>query len=210
MSQIALLTIAGCSQLPPQVIQSKPQPMIVTETTKEPQETIKQNGITITPYQVEEIKKETLPPPQPTTSVSTPNVTTVVVPTKQPPARQTPLPRNTITHQNHNLPPAAQNLITQAQQAFKQQRLDQAEHLAIQAQRISPSSSESYALLAHIALAKNNTAQAQALAQRAASLSGDVTVKKQLWSIVLQTAQQQNNTNLINKAQNILSALQAP
>ncbi|MBF7686936.1 hypothetical protein [Acinetobacter rathckeae] len=198
LSQLLLLTMAGCSQLPKQTTQPISAPAVPsTPPIEKNNPPTTENGVVVTPYPTTEIKKEVLPPPQ---------VTTVVVPTKQPPARPVQV-KSTASQPHSNQPPAVQNLMNQAQQAFKQQQIDRAEHLALQAQRISPQSSDSYALLAQVALRKNNIAQAQALAQRAASLTSDLSAKKQLWTLVLQTAQQQNNTTLVSKAQSVLSSL---
>ncbi|SDC05868.1 hypothetical protein [Acinetobacter boissieri] len=202
ISQLLVVAIAGCSQLPKQ--QTKPvfQPTPSPQPAPQSNQPVTENGVVITPYPTGEIKKEVLPPP----IIQPPQGTTVVVPTKQPPPR--PVQIKNSTNQNSNQPPAVQNLMNQAQQAFKQQQIDRAEHLALQAQRIAPQNSDSYALLAQVALRKNNLSQAQALAQRAASLTSDINAKKQLWTVVLQTAQKQQNTALINKAQSILSTLQ--
>lgn len=198
LSQLIVLTMTGCSlfsKKSTQVVLPPPIPH-----TQQPDQPIGEHDVVTTPYPTDDIKKEALPPPSTTTPV-----TTVVVPFKQPPAR--PIQTKDTAEQSHNQPPAVQNLMNQAQQAFKQQQIDRAEHLALQAQRIAPQNSDSYALLAQVALHKKNIGQAQALAQRAASLSSDINVKKQLWTLVLRTAQQQNNSALVSKAQSVLNSL---
>lgn len=191
--------MVGCSQLPKPQTQSVsvPAPTPIPQPIKP--EPHPENSVVIHPYPTEEITKEVLPPP----TIQPPQATTVVIPTRQPPK----VVAKNSTVQN-NQPPAAQNLMNQATQAFRQQQFDRAEHLALQAQRIAPQSSDSYAFLAQIALRKNNIPQAQALAQRGAALTSNHETKRQLWTLVLQTAQQQQNVPLMNKAQSILSGLQ--
>ena len=176
LGSILVLLLVGCTTTttPPQP-QPKPAPTPVAV-----QPTTNENGVTITPYNVGEIKRESRP--------------IVVVPKQQP-----------LQHNDGSMLPAFKSTLAQAQQAFKQNNLDRAEQLGLQAQRLAPQSSEGYLLLSQIALQKNKLPQAKSLANRGISLSSDAGIKKQLWQVVLRTAQLQNDTATIQKAQSALN-----
>ncbi|GAB3045934.1 tetratricopeptide repeat protein [Acinetobacter apis] len=194
MTAAMAVALVGCGQFrtPPTVPTPHRPHEVVQEPTVQPPEK-NDSGVQVTPYDIGEIKKESLPAP----------TTTVVVPRPQP----RPVTGNSSTAQQPAQPPAFVRLISQAQQAVNQQNLDKAQHLASQAQRISPQAAESYSVLSQVALQKNNLPQAQSLAQRGISLANDANTKKQLWHVVLQTAQRQNNMSMIEKAQNALASL---
>lgn len=179
-SCVLSLSLIGCSQLTQQP-QSKHQstPPTDKKTTSHPHS----NGVQITPYQVPEIKRESIPvknhsaPPQP---AATPD---------------------------GSEKPVFRQLIQQARQALQHNRLTQAEHLALQAQRISPQAAQSYVILAQIAQKQRNYNHAEALLQRGLSLANDNATKKQLWLIRLEIAQTQHNPNAIQQAKRALQQL---
>lgn len=173
LGSILMLLLVGCTTTttPPQP-QPKPAPTPVAVPNK--------NGVTVTPYNVGEIKRESRP---------------IVITPKQQPQQ----------HNDGSTLPAFKNTLAQAQQAFKQNNLDRAEQLGLQAQRLAPQSAEGYLLLSQIALQKNKLPQAKSLANRGISLSSDAGIKKQLWQVVLRTAQLQNDTATIQKAQSALN-----
>lgn len=173
LGSILMLLLVGCTTTttPPQP-QPKPAPTPVAVPNK--------NGVTVTPYNVGEIKRESRP----------------IVITPQPQPQQ---------HNDGSTLPAFKSTLAQAQQAFKQNNLDRAEQLGLQAQRLAPQSAEGYLLLSQIALQKNKLPQAKSLANRGISLSSDAGIKKQLWQVVLRTAQLQNDTATIQKAQSALN-----
>lgn len=193
MTTVMAITLVGCGQFATPPTTPTPQRPTIDpkETTQKPQDT-SNTGVEINPYNPGEIKKESLPAP----------TSPVVVPRPQP-----KLVTTTSPSQGSTQPPAFSRLMSQAEQAIQQQNFDKAQHLASQAQRISPQASESYVILSKVALQKSNLPQAQSLAQRGMSLANDTTTKKQLWNVILQTAQRQNNPSLIEKAQNALAAL---
>ncbi|MHA3080038.1 hypothetical protein [Acinetobacter sp. ANC 5502] len=176
-SCVLSLSLIGCSQLTQQP-QSKHQSTPLTDKKTTPHSHA--NGVQITPYQVPEIKRESIPvknhsaPPQPAVT---------------PDGSEKP-----VFHQ----------LIQQARQALQQNHLTQAEHLALQAQRISPQAAQSYVILAQIAQKQRNYNHAEALLQRGLSLANNNATKKQLWLIRLQIAQTQHNQNAIQQAKRAL------
>lgn len=103
--------------------------------------------------------------------------------------------------------PAFKRLMQQTQQAYQQGQFDQAEQYAMQAQRLAPQSAESFLYLALIAQANKQTANAESLARRGLSFAQTDNVKKQLWQVILKSAQQQNKAQTINEAQAQLQRL---
>jgi hypothetical protein len=178
-SCVLSLSLIGCSQLtqqPQSKHQSTPRQIKTTSHSHS-------NGVQITPYQVPEIKRESIPvknhsaPPQP---AATPD---------------------------GSEKPVFRQLIQQARQALQHNHLTQAEHLALQAQRISPQAAQSYVILAQIAQKQRNYNHAEALLQRGLSLANDNATKKQLWLIRLEIAQTQHNPNAIQQAKRALQQL---
>lgn len=149
-----------------------------TPPTKEKKPPHDTNGVTVTPYHVPEIKRTVIPaPPQP------------------------------VTAPDGSEKPVFRQLIQQAQHAIRQNNLTQAEHLALQAQRISPQAAQSYVVLAQVAVQKHNYSHAQPLIQRGLSLADDTSTQKQLWLLRLQIAQAQHNASAIQQAKLTLSKL---
>lgn len=149
-----------------------------TPPTKEKKPLNDTNGVTVTPYHVPEIKRTVIPaPPQP------------------------------VTTPDGSEKPVFRQLIQQAQQALQHNNLTQAEHLALQAQRISPQAAQSYIVLTQVAQKKQNYSHAQSLIQRGLSLADDRSTQKQFWLIRLQIAQAQHNASAIQQAKLALSKL---
>lgn len=174
ISLLAFAGLVGCTTTTPPVVtpvaQQQPKPHAPHTN---------QNGVTITPYNVGEIKRESRP---------------IVVAPKQQPQQ----------HQDGSEIPAFKTVYLQAQQALKQNNIERAEQLGLQAQRLAPQSSGSYLVLAHVALAKNKIPQAKSLAQRGISLTSDTNTKRQFWQIILRTAQLQNDAATVQKVQAML------
>lgn len=177
----ALVLLGGC-QNPPKPTKA---PTVTTPPTKpvEKNKTVTNpDGIVITPYDRPEIKREKLG---------------VVV------------PNTTATKQNFDdgrQLSAYQALIKQTHDAFKQGKWDEAEKTAMHAQRLAPQSSESFMYLAMIANHKNQSKNAESLAKRGLSYAQSDSMKRQLWSIILKSAQQQKNNALITEAQTALKS----
>lgn len=173
------LTMVGCSQLAHQ-----PQPKHTPATTTTEKKTIhNSNGVSVTPYQIPEIKRESVP------------------------VKTHPIPPQPAATPDGSEKPVFRQLIQQARQALQHNNLTQAEHLALQAQRISPQAAQSYLVLAQVAQKKQNYSHAQSLIQRGLSLASDNTTKKKLWQIRLQIAQIQHNPTLIQQAKQALQGL---
>nr|WP_227554303.1 tetratricopeptide repeat protein [Acinetobacter lanii] len=141
------------------------------------------DGITITPYEREEIKRE---------------------------SRQVVIPQSKASAQRfddgRNLPVFKQ-LISQTQSAFQQGKWSEAEQLALRAQRLAPQSAESFMYLAMIANQTNQAGNADALARRGLSYAQSTPMKRQLWQIILKSAQLRNNPVTIQEAQARIKAL---
>lgn len=175
----ALMTMVGCQMLPP-------TPPASTQPTKQPtpsKDATTPDGIKITPYERDEIKREPLQ---------------VVVPKQQPQQQK---------FDDGQQLPAFKHLIQQTQQAFAQGQWNEAQKFAMQAQRLAPQSAESYLYLALVANHQQQPANAESLARRGLSYAQSSAMKKQLWQAVLKAAQQQNNARSIQEAQQKLKAL---
>lgn len=103
--------------------------------------------------------------------------------------------------------PAFKQLLKNTQNAFQQGQWNEAEKYALNAQRLAPQSAETYMYLAMIANHKKKPANAESLAQRGLSYAQTTTMQRQLWSIILKSAQAQNNSSRIQQAQTKLSQL---
>ena len=168
--------LSACQEVisPPEV--SKP---IEKQAEKTPE------GITITPYEHAEIKRESVP---------------VVIPKATVPTQRFEDGRNI---------PAFKALMQETQQAYQQGQWNQAENAALQAQRLAPQAAEAaeaYLYLALVANQKQQFANAEALAQRGLSYAQSDAMKKQLWLAALKAAQSQKNTVKIQQAQIALKA----
>lgn len=140
-------------------------------------------GVTTTPYEQAEIKRQPF----------------VVQPPQQTVQKQ---------HFEDGLQlPAFKQLMQQSQQALQKGQLDQAEQYAMQAQRLAPQSAENFLYLAQIAQQRNQLNNAESLARRGLSFAQNQTVEKQLWQVILKTAQQQNKSKTIAEAQTQLQRL---
>ncbi|MFT4021464.1 MAG: tetratricopeptide repeat protein, partial [Acinetobacter sp.] len=180
---VLALIMTGCSTLTPAPEESKKS----VEKPHHKAAPKTENGVTITPYDVGEIKREQLPPP----AKHQTQLPTVIVPKNKPSAQPQPQPQV----------PAYRNLIGQAQLALNQRQYARADHLATQAQRISPQHAQSYVILAQSAMQQKQYTKALSLAQRGLSLTSDPNLKKQLWQIRLQVAKAQNSPTAIQQAQ---------
>lgn len=103
--------------------------------------------------------------------------------------------------------PAYKNIIKQANQALKSGQWDNAEKYALHAQRLAPQASEPFFYLALIANHKNQFQNAESLAKRGLSYAQTKAMKRELWKVILKSAQSQKNNNLINEAQTQLKSL---
>ena len=176
---LAMLAFVGCSTLPLQKEQ-KTTPAKPAEPVKKTVET--PDGVKITPYEQEEIKRKQI---------------RVVVP------EQT-------TKQQFNdgrSLPAFKNLIQQTQTAYAQQKWDDAERFALQAQRLAPQAAETFMYLALVANQKGQYRSAESLARRGLSYAQTTPMKKQLWQAILVAGQKQNNAQTVQQAQQALKSL---
>lgn len=172
-----LVGLAGCNttkQPPP----SQPQPQVKPQPAK-PIET--PNGVIITPYEQEEIKRKNM---------------RVIVPERK---NTLPAPESS--------PPAFQQLMLKTQQAYQAEKWAEAEQYALQAQRISPQAAETYLYLALIANQKQQYANAEALANRGLSFARTHALKKQLWMVILKSGQARQLPSTIHRAQAALRQL---
>ena len=140
-------------------------------------------GIHITPYEREEIKRQSLP---------------VLIPQQK---------AVTQTFEDGRQLPAFKQLMQQTQLAFQQGKWLEAEQAAMQAQRLAPQSAESFMYLAMIANQTNKTQNAEALARRGLSYAQSDAMKRQLWHIILKSAQLQKNNVTIQEAQSKIKSL---
>lgn len=168
---LGLVALVGCQSNPT----TKPtQP----EVKLPPSNTVNTpDGIKITPYEREEIKRQSLQ---------------IVVP-QQKVALQ--------SFEDGRQLPAFKQLLQQTQTAFQQGKWNEAEQSALQAQRIAPQSAETFMYLAMIANHNNKAQNAESLARRGLSYAQSDTMKRQLWQIILKSAQLQNNNSTIQEAQ---------
>lgn len=175
-----VLAMAGCESNPIQTGSGK-KPEPVPQNPKPKVET--PDGVKIIPYDRPEIKRESMQ---------------VIVP------EQKALPQQ--FDDGHNIP-AFNQLIKKTETAFRASQWDQAESFALQAQRLAPQSAETYLWLALIANHKNQTKNAESLAKRGLSFAQSDAMRKQLWSAILKSAQQQQNAKAIAEAQAKIKAL---
>ena len=174
---LALIGLGGCQSLP--TVESKP------EKPSEPiekKEIKTPTGIVIRPYEREEIKRKKMQ---------------VVVPEQK--SKQ--------QFEDGRQVPAFKKLMQQTQTAYQQGKWNEAEMAALQAQRLAPQSAETFLYLALVANKKNKPTNAEALAQRGLSYAQSKAMKKQLWLVILNAAQQQKNQKVIQQAQHALKAL---
>ena len=157
--------------------QPTPQPM-----PEKPQTVTTPEGVVIRPYEREEIKRQSLQ---------------VVVPQQS--VRQ--------KLEDGRRLPAFQKLMQQTKVAYKQGQFNQAETVALQAQRLAPQAAETYLYLALIANQKKQPANAEALARRGLSYAQSDAMKRQLWLVIQKAAQQQNNAKSLTQAQQALKDL---
>lgn len=167
------VVLVGCqSNLSQEPIQPQNSPKIESvPQVKTPE------GIKITPYDRPEIKREQLQ---------------VVIPPQQ---------KSEQKFDDGRQLPAFKQLMQQTQTAFKQGKWNEAEQAAMHAQRLAPQSAETYMYLAMISNHKNQAANAESLARRGLSYAQTNTMKRQLWQIILKSAQMQKNTQTMQEAQ---------
>ena len=167
------VVLVGCQS---NLSQEPTQPRNLPKTESVPQVKTPES-IKITPYERPEIKREQL---------------------------QVVIPRKQKTQQNFDdgrQLPAFKQLMQQTQTAFKQSKWNEAEQAAMHAQRLAPQSAETYMYLAMISNHKNQAANAESLARRGLSYAQTNTMKRQLWQIILKSAQTQKNTKTMQEAQ---------
>lgn len=175
-----VLAIAGCQSNPIQTGSGK-KPEPVQQNQKPKVET--PDGVKIIPYDRPEIKRQPMQ---------------VIVP------EQKVQPQK--FDDGHNIP-AFNQLIKKTETAFRASQWNQAESFALQAQRLAPQSAETYLWLALIANHKNQAKNAESLAKRGLSYAQSDAMRKQLWTAILKSAQQQQNAKAIAEAQAKIKAL---
>ncbi len=111
-------------------------------------------------------------------------------------------PKNT-----NNNPQVFQQLMQSTTAAYNAKRWSEAERFALQAQRISPQAAETYLYLSLIAQQKAQYSNSQSLARRGLSYAYSNSMQKQLWLVILQTAQIQNDQATVKQAQLALKSL---
>lgn len=100
--------------------------------------------------------------------------------------------------------PAFRNLMQVGINQLKSGQLTAAESSFTRAQRMAPKSSAVYFYLAQVALKKNQPRKAEAMARRGLVVSQNTNRRRALWQIILRSGQAQNNTRVINEAQQAL------
>lgn len=173
------MILVGCQS---NLSQKPMQPQSLPKTENVPHVKIPE-GIKITPYERPEIKREQLQ---------------VVTPPQQ---------KTQQKFDDGRQLPAFKQLMQQAQIAFKQGKWNEAEQAAMHAQRLAPQSAETYMYLAMISNHKNQASNAESLARRGLSYAQTNTMKRQLWQIILKSAQLQKNAKTIQEAQARIQAL---
>ena len=170
-----IVAVAGCQSLPQPA--EKKIPEKATQSDKE-QKT--PSGVTIHPYDREEIQRQK-----------------IVIPEQK--SKQ--------QFDDGRQLPAFKNLMQKTQTAYRQGQWNQAQGFAMQAQRIAPQSSETFLYLALIATQQKQPANAESLARRGLSYAQSNAMKKQLWSIILKAGQMQKNQKTIQQAQTAIKSL---
>ena len=173
------IALVGCQSTS---LQKPTQPQNLPKTESLPQVNTPE-GIKITPYDRPEIKREQLQ---------------VVIPPQQQTQQKV---------DDGRALPAFKQLMQQTQTAFKQGKWKQAEQAAMHAQRLAPQSAETYMYLAMISNQQNQAANAESLARRGLSYAQSTSMKRQLWQIILKSAQSQKHTQTIQEAQMRIQAL---
>lgn len=173
------ISLVGCQSTS---VQKPTQTQNLPKTESVPQVKTPE-GIKITPYERPEIKREQLQ---------------VVIPPQQQTQQKFDDGRQL---------PAFKQLMQQTQIAFKQGKWNEAEQAAMHAQRLAPQSAETYMYLAMISNHKNQASNAESLARRGLSYAQTNTMKRQLWQIILKSAQLQKNAKTIQEAQARIQAL---
>ena len=176
---LIMAAFVGCSTFPLHEEQKK-APQKPAEPAKKTVET--PDGVKITPYEQEEIKRKPV---------------RVVVPEQK--AKQQ-------FNDGRSLP-AFKNLIQQTQMAYRQQKWDDAERFALQAQRLAPQAAETFMYLALVANQKGQYSSAESLARRGLSYAQSAPMKKQLWQAILVAGQKQNHAQTVQQAQQALNSL---
>lgn len=176
---LTVVSFVGCSTFPLHEEQKK-APEKPAEPAKKAVQT--PDGVKITPYQQDEIKRKQM---------------RVVVP-EQKPQQQ--------FNDGRSLP-AFKNLIQQTQTAYSQQKWDDAERFALQAQRLAPQAAETFMYLALVANQKGQYSSAESLARRGLSYAQSAPMKKQLWQAILVAGQKQNHVQTVQQAQQALKSL---
>lgn len=176
-------TLSGCQSSPQ--VSSVPNKSSGPAAAAEKKPQVYENdGIKIIPYDRPEIKREKLE---------------VIVPDQK--------PRPSAPSQDGRNIPAFKSLIQQTQQSFQRGQLEAAEKSAMQAQRLAPQAAETYMYLAMIANQEKQPKNAESLARRGLTYARTTTMQRQLWQIILKSAQLQQNSVLQKEAQSRLQSL---
>lgn len=177
LSILGFMALLGCQSTPPSLSQPKSE-----QPKVEPSKTVSTpDGIKIIPYERPEIQREK-----------------IVIPAQKAVQQKFDDGRQL---------PAFKELMQQTQIAFKQGNWNAAEQAAMHAQRLAPQSAETYMYLAMISNHKNQAPNAESLARRGLSYAQSNTMKRQLWQIILKSAQIQKNAKTIQEAQSRIRAL---
>jgi len=173
------ISLVGCQSLPTETTSKPPQPT----QNKTPAQEKTPSGVTTTPYEQPEIKRQPI----------------VVQPPKQAVQRQ--------HFEDGQQLPAFKQLMQQSQLALQRGQLDQAEQYAMQAQRLAPQSAENFLYLALIAEKRKQPNNAESLARRGLSFAQSKNLEKQLWQVIMSAGQQQNKAKVVSEAQAQLQRL---
>lgn len=112
--------------------------------------------------------------------------------------------QNTAAQKN---PAVFKQLMQNTINAYNAKRWSEAEQYALQAQRISPRAAETYLYLGLLAKQKGQFSNSSNLARQGLSYAQSDALHKQLWLLILQNAQQQNDVAVIKQAQMALRSL---
>ena len=170
-----IVTVAGCQSLPQPAEKKIPE-----KPTQADKEQKTSSGVTIHPYDREEIQRQK-----------------IVIPEQK--SKQ--------QFDDGRQLPAFKSLMQKTQTAYRQGQWRQAQSYAMQAQRLAPQSSETFLYLALIANQQKQPANAESLAHRGLSYAQSNAMKKQLWSVILKAGQMQKNQKTIQQAQTAIKSL---
>lgn len=184
---LSSLGFVGCQS---QIIQP---PVSTQPKVTLPEKTEPESKVTVTPYPDSGIKKESQPLPNTPHRIQIPTSSTVVQP-----IRQLRDGRGVAAYAK-----AMQDYTT----ALRQNRLNDAEGLLLQAQRMAPQSADVYRELARLSNLRKQATNAEAFARKGLTFAQTNLQKKQLWQQILQSAELQKSARLMQQAQREISRL---